>query len=784
MATMSTASFGRDGSKRRRLSVSMPDVGYVSDPDGDVPFLVPSAAMSVPTEILQQIYRLLGPVDYNSARHTCRAWFFASYDRRLLVQMLKRGGWLTSVLRILARPDMSSAEDEDLRIMSKWISRETTLSDISRSGFVEVGQTDFSGLIPGSTPRSLHGAISFATSLCGRFLLVMIDHRAYVYELNHTCSPEYLGWSTPGSGRQGLRLGSLRPVTVIVCPAPIISFSMDTSAGRNAIAFLLEGRAGVVQDLSAEKLGVRGSNGVFYHSAGFDSRTWSGSSSATSSSEGYDCICRISPPSRPLPAENGSKAVYRYICHPDDPPRSVALCPQRSCVAFGCASGIELHWVDALTGHDLSRWFPVTSPSDFLYFLPHRRGIDSAKKLRLISSAAGIGRPMNDAAPYIHGYNEPPLGVISTSVVSVRGPNRGRPTAREVHTITARVDQQRPVIRSRDLLGRMMPGPSHDTLLRKVSARSADHYRAVPLSDGYHVLFTDPRTGNLCMGTDAPVGSVTRLLRKVWFAPPPRAASPVPLLYTAGSDVRHGVRIIATFSLMQDGNKEEGEGGNGKRATRGGRVEDKQLIVFYTIPPDMFHDISRAGLKSHLAGGTRRLPEDSLASEWVQWRVEETYHEIDIFSDPFRDSTVYPLEIRGQVVAECSNLVEIALDARLEMIIWTFSAEGWARTWVMDTGRDEPCIKSVVQRDGSLRYLDQDGDVTMADTEGEVTSHDDDDECASGFDGGPSSHWMSAPAERISRYVTSRRGDRMSGTVSVDLAEEVNGISRVDVELR
>ncbi|VUC33025.1 unnamed protein product [Clonostachys rosea] len=757
---MTTASSGRDGSKRRRLSVSMPDVGYPSLPDDDVPSLAPSVAMNLPTEMLQQIYQLLSPVDFNSARYTCRSWFSASYDRSLLMQMLKRGGWWTSVLRILAPPEMSSVENNDLRIMSKWISRETTLSDISRNAFVEVGQTDFSGLIPGSTPRSLHGAISFAASLCGRFLLVIIGHRAYVYELNHTCSPEYLGWSTPGSGRQGVRLGSLRPVTVIVCPAPIISFSMDTSAGRNAIAFLLEGRSGLVQDLSLEKLGVRGSNGVFHPAVGFDSRTWSGSSSATSSSEWYDCICRISPPSRPLLAENGSKAVYRYICHPDDPPRSVALCPQRSCVAFG----------------------------DFLYFLPLRRGIDSAKKLRLISSAAGIGSPMNDATPYIHGYSEPPLGVISTSFVSVAGPNRGRPMTQEVHTITASVDQHRPVIRSRDLLERMMPGPWHEALLRKVSARSADHYRAVPLSDGYHILFTDPRTGNLCLGTDAPVGSVTRLLRKVWFAPPPRAASPVPLLYTAGSDVRHGVRIIATFSLMQDGNKEEGEGGNGKRATRERRVEDKQLIVFYTIPPDMFHDISRAGLKTHLAGGTGRLSGDSLASEWVWWRVEETYHEIDIYSDPFRDSTVYPLEIRGQVVAECSNLVEIALDARLEMIIWAFSAEGWARTWVMDTGRDGPCIKSVVQRDGSLRYLDQDGDVTMADAEeegrGSVNVTSDEDECASGFDGGPSSHWTSAPAERISRYATSWMGDRMSGTVSVDMAEEVNGISRVDVELR
>ena len=92
-------------------------------------------------------------------------------------------------------------------------------------------------------------------------------------------------------------------------------------------------------------------------------------------------------------------ATYEQLGSPDDPPRSVAICPQRKCVAFGCRMGIELHWVDALTGGDLKRWFPLAAPSDFLHFLPQRPGIDSAKKLRLISSAGGPGSRISQSRP-------------------------------------------------------------------------------------------------------------------------------------------------------------------------------------------------------------------------------------------------------------------------------------------------------------------------------------------------------------------------------------------------
>lgn len=41
--------------------------------------------------------------------------------------------------------------------------------------------------------------------------------------------------------------------------------------------------------------------------------------------------------------EQEAKSTYRNLCSEEDAPRSVAICPQRRCVAFGCHGGIELH---------------------------------------------------------------------------------------------------------------------------------------------------------------------------------------------------------------------------------------------------------------------------------------------------------------------------------------------------------------------------------------------------------------------------------------------------------
>jgi hypothetical protein len=76
-------------------------------------------------------------------------------------------------------------------------------------------------------------------------------------------------------------------------------------------------------------------------------------------------------------------------------------------------------------------------------------------------------------------------------------------------------------------------------------SRECDHYHAVPLSDGHHVLFIDPSNGKLILGCDAPLGGPTKLLRKIVLISPEK--EPVPRLYTAAADLSHGARIVVLY---------------------------------------------------------------------------------------------------------------------------------------------------------------------------------------------------------------------------------------------
>jgi hypothetical protein len=57
-----------------------------------------SQASRLPTEIVQQIFYNLAPVDFNSARRTCRSWFINSLNQSLLEIMLKRGGFSNRII--------------------------------------------------------------------------------------------------------------------------------------------------------------------------------------------------------------------------------------------------------------------------------------------------------------------------------------------------------------------------------------------------------------------------------------------------------------------------------------------------------------------------------------------------------------------------------------------------------------------------------------------------------------------------------------------------------------
>ena len=671
------------------------------------PIVLPSV-YRIPAELLEKVYACLSPIDLNSARHTCRAWMIGSLEERLLTRLLREGGWWRA-----AKADMNLHEElkgqrtpESINeewLLSKRLATECSLRpdwtgnglpkiltsasgrESNNNGVLLTSETDFSELSTGYYAFRIgiaqHGsAVQFTVSVCGKFLLVIEGCLIYVYSLRNT---------TRNSHVHG---GHLSPVTTVICPHRVLSVSMDTSSQRFAVAALLEGRVGLVCDIhenSPSSPRRRSSPRVssiftpeyrtsFYNSVSSDEplitedlsphehhdfRAISGDialaraigeagipevhgarSSCTfrlvddsfvapepepccgSSTRADDVPPKIA--TSPLESsaktgytslKTGLRSLYRNLCSDEDPPRSVAICPQRRCVAFGCSAGIELHWIDALTGQDLNRWFPLTAPSDFLYFLPPRPSVDSAKKLRLISSAC-------------HPKEKERLG------------GRFFPRTNTHYGIA------------------WYEGLSDPTCLENAWRYSSwcDHYYGVPISDGWNVLFTDPVEGNLCLGTDTPLGAgVTKLTRRFIFRGPTEdEVSVVPRIYTSGGELRWGIRVVVGYG---------------------------DAIWLFSLPPDVFFD------------------HQDKASDRPDGRHADAVGE--------------PILIEGINIGQMPGLVDLAIDASGgDLTIWSFAVDGMAYTWQI-AGRQQSVERRVVLHDGTITALhDADGDTYMSNT--------------------------------------------------------------------
>lgn len=502
----------------------------------------------LPLEVLHQIFRYLGPKDFNSARHACSKWLVLSLDASLLILMLKRGGWWSGIktelyTRQRQRPSGIGGKS-DAWFLSCRLARECALSsgwkgngiDTKKpTALFETAHVDFGDLATGypSDDGSQSGGLIFTVSICGKFLLVADGGLIYVYEL----------------------IGSrLRALTSIICPRRVLAMSMDASSRRYTVAALLDGRMGLVCTLNhgswesetddaaripgavipgkgsseftgytqsdpppsfsetlqhpcfshleiqsaSEIIGVRGCDDRHHDGRNLINTEWSPLQFPTSRHKH-----RLFLTSDLIPIDTGPRIIYRHLCCDEDPPRSVAICPQRQCVAFGCSAGLELHWIDALSGQDLNRWFPLSGPSDYLYFLQARQGIDASRKLRLISSAAHPSQ-----RPAISRKFYAPRPILSSLWGNVGFDDFDRPS---------------------------FSGYVSDS----------DHYHAVPLADGFHMLFSDPDTGMLCLGGDAPLGDPKRLHRKIMLVPPEEGV--LASVYAAGKEVGGSVRVVAVY---------------------------------------------------------------------------------------------------------------------------------------------------------------------------------------------------------------------------------------------
>ncbi|KAI7771097.1 hypothetical protein LZL87_004884 [Fusarium oxysporum] len=288
-------------------------------------------------------------------------------------------------------------------------------------------------------------------------------------------------------------------------------------------------------------------------------------------------------------------------------------------------------------------------------------------------------------------------------------------------------DQSSPFMEARDDHDQQQQHRDREQSLTQeiTTSNIRDHYRPVPLGDGDHILYTDPRTGTLSLGSDATGGPFDRLICKAQFRPPVNTTSTLPVLYTAVSDTRFGVCVMATFSV--------GSGYDGPGEDIFTRLinpdpsissdTDKQMIVLYIIPPDVLAVISQGLSRQHCIDATRHDGNGSLLVE-INSRPKGSCNEIDSEGDSFAEVTTYPLEVRGLPVAICCNLVELALDSGADVILWAFCVQGWARAWALRVGHQDTPHRTVVEANGSLRQVDSKGDYNMTEEEQVVAAPD------------------------------------------------------------
>jgi hypothetical protein len=249
----------------------------------------------------------------------------------------------------------------------------------------------------------------------------------------------------------------------------------------------------------------------------------------------------------------------------------------------------------------------------------------------------------------------------------------------------------RPAIRrkfflSRPLLNSFWGSIGFDTTSRR---SGCDHYHAVPLSDGHHILFIDPGSNRLVLGCDAPLGGPTKLLRKVIFVPLEENA--VPRLYTAAADLSHGAYVVVSYG---------------------------ETIVLYSIPPDVitFSQMERKAQSSDAYTSKEGLSKN----HWLNW-WDEPYAPNDMLRHETNEcNTIWPIAIHGTNIGKLKDICELAVQTQPDITIWAFTHSSQCKSWRMRNSIN-PILrtKQHVCRDGIVHdsYLaDKIGDVIMTDT--------------------------------------------------------------------
>jgi len=199
-----------------------------------------SLAATLPTELLQEIYRYLSPQDFNAARHTCLRWMSSSLNLQLLTEQLKRDGWWSKA----ASEPVLFQDCRSAWPMSCFLAQECALTggwtgnglaeDDGRNPLIECCSADFEALRNGpATVEGQHWKPNVcSSSSCGKYYVKVYGPEIYIYKTD------------------GLWLHLLSRV---MCGSQVLAVSIDTTADCFALAAILEKRVGIYIDLLASR---------------------------------------------------------------------------------------------------------------------------------------------------------------------------------------------------------------------------------------------------------------------------------------------------------------------------------------------------------------------------------------------------------------------------------------------------------------------------------------------------------------------------------------------------
>jgi hypothetical protein len=488
--------------------------------------------------------------------------------------------------------------------------------NVEKPGFISTGILDFSGLSD-NMPRKTRGSqlqpvlkesrglSTFIVSSCSNYLLVTNGCMIYVYHL--------LGRISGPLSSNDMSDVNLVPVSRISCPFDVLSAVIDTSTPQFTVAALLNNRVGMICDLDmafAEESSIKSSQF----------------------------------PQMPT-ADPTTRHFFYNICTTEAPPRTIAICPGRRLVGFGCAAGIEIHSANETRRNEQRKYFPMPQPSETLHFLPSSPG--TPNELRLISSLAGPG---------FHECKCPP-----SPTPSLQSPTLS-PTPQAKNQFHFLADVQ-------SFSRRRIP---HTPSRSFVRATHCHHYRAVPINDSFHIMFIEPRTSLLCIGSSTPIGGPASLTR-AFICIPPFANSPlteqppIPTTFAAGSDLSWGLRVVAAY-----GNR----------------------IVLYSIPLDVYNVIC----KERERQGDGVMGDSDLPRDWYvdadrspKRRESLTQNQNGdwefLLSVSYRPTAMmWPFKIYGKEIGSVDGLVELSLQSSEGGVrVWAFGANGKATVFDVDT---------------------------------------------------------------------------------------------------